>query len=63
MKESEWIKQQDPLVQGAYYTTQGVVEEREGGNSEPYYELTEILVEFAKRRLGILKLDNLFGKE
>ena len=63
MKESEWINQQDPLVQGAYYTTKGVIEEKENGNPEPYHELTEILMEFAKRRLGVMKLDNLFGKE
>ena len=63
MKGSEWIKQQDPLMQGAYHTIEGVIEEKESGNSGPYHELTEILLKFAKGRLGVMKLDNLFGKE
>ena len=63
ISNSEWFKQEDPLVQGAYHTVQAVIEERDKGNPEPYHQLLDLLMEFATRRRDILVLGELFGKE
>lgn len=63
ISDSEWFKQEDPLMKGAYYTVQAVIGERDKGNPEAYSQLLDLLREFSQRRWDILTLGELFGKE